>query len=99
MILSIDTSDNLKTVVKLGNKKIVKKYKNPKEQKLLSLIDKIIKENNFNLGQIKEIKVNSGPGSFTGIRVGMAVANALAWSLGIKVNGKSQVKRRWLELG
>jgi len=95
MILSIDTTDNLKTVVKLGSKKIVKKYKNPKDQELLTLIDKIMKDGKKTFKDIKEIKVNIGPGSFTGIRVGVSVANALAWSLGIKVNGKKQVIPRY----
>ena len=34
------------------------------------------------------IEVETGPGSFTGIRIGVAVANALAYSLGIPVNGR-----------
>jgi len=34
------------------------------------------------------IEVEAGPGSFTGIRVGVAIANALGFSLGVPVNGK-----------
>mgnify|MGYP001565622427 CR=1 FL=1 len=34
------------------------------------------------------IEVETGPGSFTGLRVGVSVANALGYSLGIPVNGK-----------
>jgi len=45
-----------------------------------------------NSQEIKEIKVNVGPGSFTGTRVGVAVANALGFALSIKVNGKKMVK-------
>lgn len=37
---------------------------------------------------LKGIEVETGPGSFTGLRVGVSVANALAYSLGIPVNGK-----------
>jgi tRNA threonylcarbamoyladenosine biosynthesis protein TsaB len=40
------------------------------------------------MDQIKEIEVNLGPGSFTGLRVGVSVANALAWTLKVPVNGK-----------
>lgn len=92
MILSIDTTNNLKTVVCLGKTKIVKHYSNPREQELLTLINQIIKKTKLSLKNITGIKVNIGPGSFTGIRVGVAVANALAWSLRIKVNGKKLVE-------
>lgn len=36
--------------------------------------------------KIKRIFVNSGPGSFTGTRVGVSVANALAFSYKIPIN-------------
>jgi len=89
--LSIDTTDNLKTVVKLGGKTVVKNYQDPREQELLGLIKKVLEETNTGLNQIKKIRVKTGPGSFTGIRVGVAVANALAWVLKIKVNGQTMV--------
>lgn len=39
---------------------------------------------------LEEIEVETGPGSFTGLRVGASVGNALGYSLGIPVNGKKQ---------
>ena len=38
--------------------------------------------------QLDGIEVETGPGSFTGLRVGVSVANALGFTLGIPVNGK-----------
>jgi tRNA threonylcarbamoyladenosine biosynthesis protein TsaB len=40
---------------------------------------------NKSLKDISGIVVFKGPGSFTGLRIGMSVANALAYSLGVPV--------------
>jgi len=62
-----------------------------KREIVLNLIDKIIAKHNLNLKEITEIKVNNGPGSFTGLRAGISIANALGYSLNIPVNGKRQI--------
>jgi len=92
MILYIDTSNNKKTIVRLGNEEIIEEYDNPREQRLLELIDKAVKKAGVSKEDIGEIKINIGPGSYTGLRVGCSVANTLAWPLGIKVNKKDQVE-------
>lgn len=57
-------------------------------QVLLPLINKILKENQMKLVDLSSIEVDLGPGSFTGTRVGVTVANALGYALKIPVNGK-----------
>lgn len=89
--LIIDSSSNIETKVGLDiDGKIILKIKNGKikSQIVLRLIDRILKENKVKLNQIEEIEVNEGPGSFTGLRVGVAIANGLSFSLKIPVNGK-----------
>ncbi len=95
MILYIDTTNNLKTVIKLDKYSIEKSYSNPRSQELLTLINQILKKAKASVKEISEIKVNIGPGSFTGTRIGVTVANALAFSLGIKVNGKKSVEPKY----
>lgn len=89
-VLIIDTSDSSQTVVglEIGSKKYFLKEKtgNLKSQNLLPLIEKILTKNRLTLKDLTGIKVNTGPGSFTGLRVGISVANALAFSLKIPVN-------------
>ena len=40
------------------------------------------------ISDIKKIEVDTGPGSYTGLRIGVAVASTIAWVLGVKLNGK-----------
>lgn len=89
IILCIDTSvrEEIKVGLEINGKLIEKKAKNLKSQETLPLIEKVLKENKIKLDQINEIKVNTGPGSFTGLRVGVSIANALGFSLKIPVNG------------
>jgi len=60
-------------------------------EKLLPEIDKLLKKNNLKPQDLVEIKVNPRAGSFTGTRIGVAVANALGFSLRIPVNDKEIV--------
>lgn len=86
----IDTTDNTKTLIKLerGNAsdEIVEPAQ-PRSQVTLLLIEKILKRNNIKPEDLDEVLVNTGPGSFTGTRVGVAIANALGFGIDIKVNG------------
>jgi len=90
--LIIDTSSNKKISIELevdGKKsKLVEDSTFLKSEAALPVIDKLLRKNNLDIRQIQEIKVNKGPGSFTGLRVGVAIANALGFILKIPVNGR-----------
>lgn len=90
-ILIIDTSDNKKIIIGLeidGKKEIlISKSKNIRSQKTLLLIEKILKDKKIPVNELSEIRVNKGPGSFTGLRVGISIANAISFFLKIPING------------
>ena len=92
VILSIDTTSNeiIKAGLTINGEKyfVEQKLEKQKSQALLPLIEKILKEKKIKLQDITEIQVNPGPGSFTGIRVGLTIANTLAFLLKVPVNGK-----------
>lgn len=94
MILHIDTKDRKTVLVSLKDKEeVVESLSQENEygsQVLLPLIEKILKKSKIAFKDLKGIEVETGPGSFTGLRVGVSVANALGYSLGILVNGKKQ---------
>lgn len=60
--------------------------RNQAEQLLASVI-KLLAENKIKLSEITQIEVVNVGGSFTSLRIGVVVANALAYGLGIEVKG------------
>lgn len=91
-VLYIDSTDNQKTIVGIRGKgkinRIEKTTKIFTSQVLLPAIEELLIRNNLTLPNLQEIKVKTGKGSFTGIRVGITVANILGRLLNIPVNGK-----------
>jgi tRNA threonylcarbamoyladenosine biosynthesis protein TsaB len=56
-------------------------------EKLMPLVDKLLQESGVEREQLQAIAVAAGPGSFTGIRIGVATARALAQGLAIPAVG------------
>ncbi|MFT5259490.1 MAG: tRNA threonylcarbamoyladenosine biosynthesis protein TsaB [Gammaproteobacteria bacterium] len=54
---------------------------------VLGMVDGVLKEAALSLADIDLIAVNNGPGSFTGIRIGVGVAQGLAYGANIPVLG------------
>lgn len=92
ILLKIDTSNNLNTHVEIvinGNTFVRdEKRKTPGDQNVLELIERLLSENKLHLQDIESVEINSGPGSFTGLRVGVSIANALSFGCNITVNNK-----------
>lgn len=91
MLLSINTKDRDLVSVSLKNKDFIDQLSEKNShgsQVLLPLIKRILKKNGVGFTDLTSIEVEKGPGSFTGLRVGVSVANALGFVLGIPVNGK-----------
>jgi len=54
-------------------------------EKLMPIIDEAFKSTNIQIDELDKIFVTNGPGSFTGIRIGLTFAKTLAWTLNIPV--------------
>lgn len=65
---------------------------NDLSSKVLSCIKKALTTLELSVKDIDEIYVVNGPGSFTGIRVGVTIAKTLAWSLKKKIYPISELQ-------
>jgi len=92
VVLSIDTSDSKETRVALvfDGKRYEKTTQSVvlKAQSVLPLMETLLTEHHLGFADIADIELHTGPGSFTGLRVGAAIANALGFFLQIPVNGQ-----------
>ena len=93
MTLFIDTTQREQLIVRIlaEDGKVMAEHNESQgfnhAQNLLPAIENLLKANNLSLNDLAGIEVNPGPGSFTGTRVGVAVANALSLALNVPVNG------------
>ncbi|MCX6791823.1 MAG: tRNA (adenosine(37)-N6)-threonylcarbamoyltransferase complex dimerization subunit type 1 TsaB [Candidatus Gottesmanbacteria bacterium] len=92
VILCIDTAaiNTAKIALEIDGKRFekVSESKVLKSQMVLPMIEEILAEHTLKITDIAAIMVATGPGSFTGLRVGATVANALGYLLDIPVNGE-----------
>ncbi|MBR0430967.1 hypothetical protein IJJ05_01600 [Candidatus Saccharibacteria bacterium] len=82
MKLYLDTS-TFKTILKLNEKEYHKNFDKDLAEKLLKFIKDKLAENNKTFQDLTEITFMSGPGSFTGLRIGATIVNTLASELKI----------------
>lgn len=89
MILFIDTHDELITIALKNNDELYTKTQRSEYAHsvyTMPLIEEIFKENNLEIKDLTKIIVVNGPGSFTGIRIGLSVAKTIAYALKISIN-------------
>ena len=87
--LFIDTSSSYVNIYIIKDKSVLvsKSYHTLKDManSIMPLIRESFNEVCFKVNDINKIFVTVGPGSFTGVRVGITVAKTIAWSLNIPV--------------
>lgn len=91
MILYINTKDPKVVAVALKKDgEVVRSLDEENEwgsQVLLPLIIKLLEAQGLQFKDLTGVETEEGPGSYTGLRVGAAVAQALGFALNIPVNG------------
>lgn len=95
-ILAIDTSNQLMSVALIDDARlIIERTVNVKRNhsiQLMPAIEEIMKEAEWRPKDLTRIVVAEGPGSYTGVRIGVTVAKTLAFSLDIDLVGVSSLE-------
>lgn len=90
MKLYIDTRDSKKLILKITDRKrtltLIEQNEKAKADSILLALEKLMSGNNLKFTDIKSIECEKKAGSFTGTRVGVAIANALSFSLQVPIN-------------
>lgn len=96
LILAIDTSTNIGTVAIYDNKKgivgeITLNVKQNHSAITMTTIDTLFNLTGIDKKEIDKIAVSIGPGSFTGIRIGVGLAKGLAYALKKPIAGINEL--------
>lgn len=79
-ILSIETASKICAVALLENDKLIKEKlledENTHSVKLMPLVDELLKHENVTIHDIDLFACDKGPGSFTGVRIGVSTVKA-----------------------
>lgn len=83
-ILGIDTSATAASVAIVDENKIIGEFSIntalTHSQTLMPMVESLLKNTGVTLTDIDAIAVNAGPGSFTGVRIGVAAVKGMAFS-------------------
>lgn len=91
LTLAFDTATTVSTcaVVRDG-RPLAERTSQP--ARLLADVDAMLTEVGVDLPEVDRLVVGTGPGSFTGLRMGLATARALAFTLELRVSGVSTLE-------
>jgi tRNA threonylcarbamoyladenosine biosynthesis protein TsaB len=95
-VLAIETSTSLAgaALVERGRLVLARAHARPQQsaEQLLPLIAELLAEVGWQRRDLERIGVSVGPGSFTGLRVGIACAQGLALGLGVPLLGVTSLR-------
>jgi tRNA threonylcarbamoyladenosine biosynthesis protein TsaB len=95
-ILAIETSSPCGSVALLDDGKLVVELEheqpNAHAERILPLVEHVLASAGFDRTSLDRVAVGIGPGSFTGLRVGIALAEGLALGLDIPIVGVASLR-------
>lgn len=83
IVLSIDSASKVATAALLDENNLIAEYtiNNKLEHStlIMDMVDKLLKDSNLDIDDVDGFVVSKGPGSFTGLRIGMATIKGLSF--------------------
>lgn len=96
LILGIETGTDICSVSLAHDDKLISLRESEGGQdhaaKLGVYIDEILRENDYAADELDAVVVSKGPGSYTGLRIGVSTAKGLCYALGIPLIGISSTE-------
>lgn len=95
-VLAMDTSNQALGVALLEEDKVIGEYitnlKKNHSVRIMPAIEMLMKDCERTPEDLTKIVVAKGPGSYTGVRIGVTIAKTMAWSLNIPLVGISSLE-------
>lgn len=95
-ILAIDTSNQVLGIAVLKEGRIIGELttnlKKNQTSRLMPALDQLMTDIEMDPLELDKIVVAKGPGSYTGVRIGITTAKSLAWALSIPIVGVSSLE-------
>ncbi|MDD8020490.1 MAG: tRNA (adenosine(37)-N6)-threonylcarbamoyltransferase complex dimerization subunit type 1 TsaB [Acidobacteriota bacterium] len=102
LVLSLDTTTSYGSVALVSEKKLIAEinYLSPSthSRQVFEALELVLKISGKSLNELDGLAIASGPGSFTGIRIGLSLAKALALASGLPVAAVSSLQALAMKL-
>lgn len=95
-VLAIDTSNSILGIALIDGNQVMGEYitnlKKNHSVRVMPAIETLLKDCDTVPKELDKIVVAKGPGSYTGVRIGVTIAKTLAWTLSIPLSGVSSLE-------
>lgn len=95
LVLAINTATPTKTIALIKDNSLIDEvsWDQPMSESdmVLPTIDALLKKHSLSRTELTQILVVHGPGSFTGLRIGVTIANTIAYALQISIGSISSL--------
>ena len=96
VILGIETSGPVGSVALCDEERTLAAFRFPEGARpardVVPAVDQVVREAGLSRGEIGAVAVSQGPGSFTGLRIGITCAKTLAYALGWRAVGVASLE-------
>lgn len=95
-VLAIDTSNDCLGIALVDEEKIIGEFmtnlKKNHSIRVMPAIEQLLQECSVRPEDLKKVVVAQGPGSYTGVRIGVTIAKTFAWARNIPLTGVSSLE-------